>query len=112
MTAIRDQKPHHVHDVPGIVYDPVTRRARVAGMGLEVWEVINGYRSVGYEWERLEQAFDWLSIDQLRAAVTFANLNPDFITAEIAENDAAEEHLLGRVPTPPDLPARYEIPSG
>ena len=111
MTATRDQRPHPVRDVPGIVYDPVTRRARVAGTGLEVWEIINGYRSVAFDWQRLERAFDWLSTDQIRAAVMFANLNPELVAAEIAENDAAEDRFFGRAPRPPDLPATYEIPS-
>ena len=110
-THNHNPKPHPANDVPGIVYDPVTRRARVAGTGLEVWEIINGYRSVGYDWERLEWSFDRLSRSQLQAAVTFANRNPQFIAAEIAENDAAEDRLLGRTPRPPDLPAAYEIPS-
>ncbi len=112
MTAMRNQKPRHIHDAPGIVYDPVTRHARIAGTGLEVWEVINGYRSVGYEWERLERAFNWLSTAQLRAAVTFANLNSDFVAVEIAENDATEDQFLSRTPTASSLPPRYEIPPG
>ena len=111
MTAMRDHRPHPIHDVPGIVYDPVTRRARIAGTGLEVWEIINGYRSVGFEWRRLVRCFEWLSIEQIRAAVMFANLNPAFVAAEIAENDAAEDRFFGRAPRPPDLPAAYEIPS-
>ena len=112
MTATREPKPHPVHDIPGILYDPIARRARIAGTGLEVWEIINGYRSVGYNWQRLERAFDWLSSEQLRSAVIFANLNPRFVAAEIAENDAVEDEFFGRTPQPPDLPARYEIPPG
>ncbi|MGD9893315.1 MAG: hypothetical protein AB7R89_23715 [Dehalococcoidia bacterium] len=111
MTTTHNSKPHPANDVPGIVYDPVARRARVAGAGLEVWEIINGYRSVGYDWERLERSFGQLSRSQLKAAVTFANRNPRFIAAEIAENDAAEDRFFGRTPRPTDLPAVYEIPS-
>ena len=110
MTATHEPKPHPAHDVPGIIYDPVTRRARIAGSALEVWEVIDGYRSVGYDWSRLESAFDWLTSEQLRAAVTFANQNPEFVAAEIAENDAVEDRFVGRTPQPPALPIRYTIP--
>jgi len=110
MTATRNPKPHPVRDAPGIIYDPITRRARLAGLGLEVWEVINGYRSVGYDWRRLRQAFDWLADEQLRAAVTFANANPQFVAAEIAENDAVEDEFFGRTPQPPELPSSYAIP--
>jgi uncharacterized protein (DUF433 family) len=111
MTTKHNSKPHPANDVPGIVYDPVARRARLASTGLEVWEIINGYRSVGYDWDRLVRSFDRLSRSQLQAAVTFANRNPQFIAAEIAENDAAEDRFHGRTPRPPDLPSAYEIPS-
>jgi hypothetical protein len=108
MTATRNPKSHPERDVLGLIYDPITRRARLAGLGLEVWEVI--YRSVGYDWRRLRRAFDWLTDEQLRAAVTFANANPEFVAAEIADNDAAEDEFFGRTPHPPDLPASYAIP--
>jgi uncharacterized protein (DUF433 family) len=111
MTVTREPKPHPAHRVSGIIYDPETRRARIAGTGLEVWEIINGYRSVDYVWRRLEEAFHWLTPHQLKAAVTFANLNPDFVAAEIAENDAVEDGFFGREPVWPDLPETYDIPS-
>lgn len=96
MTATHEPTPHPLHDVPGIIYRPITRRARIAGTGLAVRELINGYRSVGYDWQRLERAFDGLTSDQLQAAVPFANRNSTFVAADIAENDAIRSRRLPR----------------
>jgi uncharacterized protein (DUF433 family) len=93
MTTPPMPRPLPVTLVPGITYSPLARRARVLGTGLEVWEIINGYRSVGYDFDRLRRAFDWLTEEQLRAALRFWELNPDFIAAELAENDAAPQRL-------------------
>ena len=58
---------------PGIIYaDGVTgRRARVAGTGLEVWEIIATYKSVNENFKRLKKAYHWLADQQLRAAVGY-----------------------------------------
>ena len=58
---------------PGIVFaDGVSgRRARVAGTGLEVWEVILTYRSVDKDFKRLQKAYHWLTEQQLRAAIGY-----------------------------------------
>jgi hypothetical protein len=77
-----------IHEVPGIVYSPLERRARIQGKGLEVWEVMNIYRSVDYNWDDLQVAIHWLTSEQLRAALKLAELNAEFVNAEIAENDA------------------------
>jgi uncharacterized protein (DUF433 family) len=58
---------------PGIVFaDGVSgRRARIAGTGLEVWEVISTYRSVNQDSSRLQKAYHWLTEQQLRAAIGY-----------------------------------------
>ena len=58
---------------PGIVFvDGVSgRRARIAGTGLEVWEVISTYRSVNQDFGRLQKAYHWLTEQQLRAAIGY-----------------------------------------
>jgi len=75
--------------VPGIIFaDGFSgRRARIAGTGLEVFEVISGYRSVNWDWERFKVAFHWLSEEQLCAAARYYELYKDEIDAELAEND-------------------------
>lgn len=93
MTTSPIPKPLPVEMVPGIIYSPLAKRARVQGAGLEVWEIIRVYRLVDRDFERLRRSFDWLTSDQLRAALTFAERNPAFIAAEIAEAEATVEQL-------------------
>jgi uncharacterized protein (DUF433 family) len=58
---------------PGIVFaDGVSgRRARIAGTGIEVWEVVSSYRSVNQDFSRLRKAYHWLTEQQLRAAIGY-----------------------------------------
>ena len=73
--------------VPGIIYAPIERRARVQGTGIEVFEVIKSYRSVGQDWERLRKVYHWLSDEQLRAALTFYAKNRPFVDARLAAEE-------------------------
>ncbi len=45
--------------IPGIVFadGPTGRRARIAGTGLDVFEVVRAFREVDQSWERLRTAF-------------------------------------------------------
>ena len=45
--------------IPGIAFaDEWNRReAKVAGTGLGVWEVVEGYRNVDEDWERFKKAY-------------------------------------------------------
>jgi len=57
--------------IPGILFvdSPSGGRvARVAGTGLEVFEIVQAHRSVENSWQRLKESFHWLSDTQLRAA--------------------------------------------
>ena len=54
--------------VPGILYSPLAKRARIQGTGLEVWEIARAYDSVDRNFARLAASFDWLTSEQLRAA--------------------------------------------
>jgi uncharacterized protein (DUF433 family) len=67
--------------MPGIVFaeGPAGRRARVAGSGIEVFEIIATYRSVESDWELLRRSYEWLSEDQLRAALDFYAAYPEQI---------------------------------
>jgi uncharacterized protein (DUF433 family) len=86
-------KPLPVEIVPGIIYSPLAKRARVHGTGLEVWEIVRVYRMGDGDFERLQRSFHWLTPEQLRTALDFADKNPGFIAAELAEADATPQRL-------------------
>jgi uncharacterized protein (DUF433 family) len=75
---------------PGIIFsDGVTgRRARVAGTGVEVWEVIYEYQILGEDIEALKQALPHLSERQLVAALNYGRTYPEEIDAFIKANEA------------------------
>jgi len=87
---------------PGIAFadGPTGRRARIAGTGLDVWEVIATYQSVDREVGRLREAYHWLSDPQLRAALGYYAAYPDEIDRRIALNERwTEERLLAQHPS-------------
>ena len=75
---------------PGIVFaDGVSgRRARIAGTGLEVWEVISTYRSVNQDFSRLQKAYHWLTEQQLRAAIGYYTAYREEIDEVIERNES------------------------
>lgn len=81
---------------PGIVFAPgVTgRRARVAGTGIEVWEVVAQYKGSDRDPERLQQAFHWLTSGQIKAALGYYAAYPAEIDALIARNEQWTEETL------------------
>jgi uncharacterized protein (DUF433 family) len=88
MTAELATEAEKMRRVPGIVFadGPAGRRARVAGTGLEVWEIIKNYRAFGENFEKLRLRFDWLSEVQVWAAVRYYETYPDEIIAMIEDN--------------------------
>lgn len=87
---------------PGMLFadGPAGRRARIAGTGLDVWEVIATYRSLGKDRQRLQQAYHWLSESQLRAALGYYAAYPEEIERQIARNDAwTKERLAQKYPS-------------
>lgn len=87
---------------PGIVFadGPTGRRARIAGTGLDVWEVIATYKSLEGDPERLRRAYHWLSEPQLRAALGYYAAYPEEIEAQIRRNEAwTRERLAERHPS-------------
>lgn len=75
---------------PGIVFaDGVSgRRARVAGTGLEVWEIITNYKSVNQDFERLQKAYHWLTEQQLRAAIGYHIAYHEEIDHQVERNES------------------------
>ncbi len=74
---------------PGILFAEGTsgRRARVAGTGIEVWEVIAIYKSVKEDFKRLKKAYHWLSAGQLKAALGYYTIYPEEIDRLIEQNE-------------------------
>jgi uncharacterized protein (DUF433 family) len=82
--------------IPGIVFadGPTGRRARIAGTGLEVFEIIDQYLAVDKSWERLEQCFDWLDERQLRAAVAYYEAYPEEIDEILRQAESWTEDAI------------------
>lgn len=93
--------------IPGIVFadGPLGRVARVAGTGIEVFEVARNYRAVGEDWERLKQCYHWLSENQLRAALAYLKAYPEEIEELLADEERwSPEEVWARYPfTRPEL---------
>ena len=88
--------------VPGIVFvdEPHGRAPWIAGSGLEVWDVVRSYRDMGGDWDRLREAFDFLSEAQLRAALAYAEAYPEYAEAcERREERAGPEQVWGDFPS-------------
>ncbi len=86
---------------PGILFAQGTggRRAKVAGTGIEVWEIISAYRSMGKNFEKLKKAYHWLSPDQLRAALGYYRTYPQEIDQLVDKNESwTEKKLKERYP--------------
>ncbi len=66
---------------------PKGRRARIAGTGLDVWEIIVGYKSVGWDAVALRQAFDWLDDRQIEAALSYYASFPAEIDSRIRSEE-------------------------
>jgi len=89
-----------VHRCPGIVFTEGVsgKRARIAGTGIEVWEVVATYRSVGEDFERLSKSYHWLTVQQLKSALGYYRVYTAEIDAIIADNEAL---------TPEEIRKRY-----
>ena len=76
---------------PGITFadGPAGRRARIAGTGIEVWELIATFKGLKEDYEKLKEAYHWLNEQQIRAALSYYAL----YTQEIGERVAANEEL-------------------
>jgi uncharacterized protein (DUF433 family) len=74
---------------PGIVFadEPAGRRARIAGTGIDVWEVVREYRANSGDLDTLRQAFHWLQERQLQAALRYAESYPEEIEAFVCGDD-------------------------
>lgn len=78
---------------PGITFadGPAGRRARIAGTGIEVWELIATFKGLGEDYENLKEAYHWLSEQQIRAALSYYALYPEEIDKRITSNEEMTE---------------------
>ncbi len=78
-----------MHRCPGIVFaEGVSgRRARIAGTGIEVWEVIANYKGLGEDLERLNTVYHWLTELQIRAALAYYSAYPEEIDNLVTQNE-------------------------
>ena len=81
---------------PGVLFAQGTsgRRGRVAGTGIEIWEVISTYKSVKRDFKRLQKAYHWLSNEQLRAALGYYMAYPHEIDQLIEQNEQWDERKV------------------
>src|SRR4030065_1240019 len=63
---------------PGIIFTEGTmgRRARIAGTGIEVWEVIATYKGIAKDFARLSKTDHWLTEQHRRAASGYYGIYP------------------------------------
>jgi uncharacterized protein (DUF433 family) len=75
------------------------RRARIAGTGIEVWEVIATYRSVDEDANRLRQAYHWLTEQQIGAALGYYKAYPEDIERSLRHNEElTREYMYEKYP--------------
>lgn len=89
------------HRCPGIIFTEGVkgRRARVAGTGIEVWEVIATYKSVGESLKRLRQAYHWLAEQQIQSALGYYKSYSEEIEHLISVNESwTPERLQKKYP--------------
>lgn len=86
---------------PGITFaeGPSGRRARIAGTGIEVWELIATFKGLREDYEKLKKAYHWLSEQQIQAALSYYALYAKEIDERISANEEmTEDKILKRFP--------------
>ena len=73
-------------EVPGIVFadGPAGRRARIAGTGLDVFEVVKAYHELGDDRDTLVEEFTWITPTQVDAALMYYAAYTDEIDALVS----------------------------
>ena len=88
--------------VPGITFvdGPVGRRAHVVGSGLDVFEIIRDYRSLGCDRDLLVSELDWVEPRHLDIAIAYYGAFPYEIDARLnREHQLRAEAIHGPDPT-------------
>jgi len=89
MTTETVSEAERLRRVPGVYFgdEPAGRVAKVAGTGIDVWQIIQAYKGDGDDEALLAQAFHWLSPAQLSAALAYYRAFPDEIDLRLAEEE-------------------------
>ncbi len=72
----------------GFVGGPTGRRATLPTVGIDVFAVVEAFRSSGGDWEALKQAYHWVPEHLLRAALDYADAFPEEIESRLQEEEA------------------------
>ena len=90
---------------PGIIFSEGVsgRRARIAGTGVEVWEVIYEYQISGENIDSLKKALHHLTERQLVAALNYYRNYPEEINELIERNETI---------TPESVKNHFSLPKG
>jgi len=74
--------------IPGITFSDTHhgRVARVAGTGLAMYEIMRAFRDMDNDPDRLRTAYHWLSDQQLRSALAYAEAYPDEMEQRLRED--------------------------
>ncbi len=89
MTTEALSEAEKMRRVPGIFFmeEPTGRCAKVMGTGLGVWEIVEDYLGWGQDFGELADYYDWLSREQLEAAIRYWREFPEEIEERIAGED-------------------------
>ena len=66
-------------------------RTRIAGTGIEVWEVIKTWREEHGDWAGFRESYYWINEDNLRAVVAYDEAHAESIDARLIEEEHGEE---------------------
>jgi len=86
---------------PGIIFvdEPSGRRSRIAGTGIDVWELIANFKALKENYSELKKTYHWLKEPQIRAALSYYALYPKEIDERISANEEkTKEKIIKRFP--------------
>ena len=86
---------------PGVTFadGPTGKRAKIAGTGIDIWEFIATFKGLGENYNKLKEAYHWLSDQQIRSALSYYALYPGEIDEKITHNeDITQEQVIKRFP--------------
>lgn len=74
---------------PGVTFvdGPTGKRAKIAGTGIDIWEFIATFKGLGENYNKLKEAYHWLSDQQIRSALSYYALYPAEIDEKITRNE-------------------------
>ncbi len=75
---------------------PSGRRARIAGSGIDVWELIATFKGLSEDYEKFKKAYHWLNEQQIRAAFSYYALYPGEIDDTISRNESLDQDRIIR----------------